>query len=536
MKRANYRAPRKHREVLIVPDRDRLPELVRSNRAVLDAYAFDLLGRPIQDLRRAARRGMLTVPYTCIFDRQTRPRHPDLAAPLVLTGHQPELYHPGVWLKNFLAGNLARAVGGVAVNLNVDNDEAHELAIRAPVVEGGRTRAVEVAYLRPTGGVPYEELGEDSLLDGIAEGLRSQGVAESLCEATADYWRRLDAARGRGSLAKVVTCARHQLELDVRLNNFEALVSDVARLPEYRVFMLDILSRLAEFHDAHNGGLATFRRVHHERNPAQPIPDLLREAHRREMPFWVWRAGGNRQRLWAEIAGDRFLLFMDDSAEPFVRLPRAEMATAADRAVAQLDEQESRGIKIRPRALTLTLFARVFLGDVFIHGLGGAVYDKVTDEIVRRYYGVEPPQLVMATGTAWLPLERFEVSTHDRRGLERRMRDIRHNADRLMAGSVRRRSDVRALVDRKGDLIGNRRQTRPDRDDAWRELHDVNRRLAAMLDGEPRATRRQLREVNTRLDQNAVLSNREYAFVLHPRDELMDFYREATAVRPGGGP
>jgi len=536
MKRANYRAPREHRASLILPPPKVLPEVVRANRTLLAAYRFEVLGRPVQEVRQSARHGMLTIPYTCIFDRQTRPRHPDLAAPLVLTGHQPQLYHPGVWLKNFLAGHLAEAVGGVAVNLNVDNDEAHQLTIRAPVIVHGRTRVVEVPYLKATNGLPYEELGEESLLGGVAEGLRREGVAAHLCDATGDYWRRLDAARGRGSLAEVVTCARHQLELDAGLNNFEALVSDIARLPEYRLFSLDILSRLAEFHEAYNGGLATFRRVHHEKNPAQPIPDLAADGDRLEMPFWVWRSGGNRQRLWAECAGDRYLLFIDGATEPFARLARAALAAGADQAVTQLHEQESQGIKIRPRALTLTLFARVFLGDVFIHGLGGAVYDKVTDEITRAYYGVEPPQLVMATGTALLPLEPFDVTRQDRRDLLRRLRDIRHHPDRLVDDSLRDTAEVRRLVDRKRDLIENRSETKPERDAAWHELHEVNRRVAALLDGEPQATQQRLRDLNDELAQNAVLRNREYTFVLHPRDELIDFYCEATAVRPGGGP
>ena len=46
---------------------------------------------------------------------------------------------------------------------------------------------------------------------------------------------------------------------------------------------------------------------------------------------------------------------------------------------------------LRPRALTLTLFARLCLGDFFIHGIGGGKYDEVTDAIIRDYFGVEPP-------------------------------------------------------------------------------------------------------------------------------------------------
>ena len=535
MKRANYRAPRRHGEALILPEPDRLPGVVSSNRERVSGYDFEVLGHGVQAYRLAARAGLLKIPYACVFGTLPAGAQADPAGPIVMTGHQPALYHPGVWLKNFLAGHLAEAVGGVAVNVNVNNDESHQLAVRAPVVVDGRARVVEVPYLRPTGGVPYEELGEEYLLDGVADALRAAGVAEPMCRAVADYWERLRAASGRGSLSKMITCARHQLERGAGLENLESQVSDVARLREYRLFMLDILSNLERFHAAHNGGLATFRRVHHERNAAQPIPDLGREGHRWEMPFWVWQRHGRRERLWAQSGSGLWRLYLDGRPEPFVTIEQRHLDARGAKAIAQLEDEERRGIKIRPRALTLTLFARMFVCDAFIHGLGGAIYDKVTDEIVRDYYGVEPPALVMATGTALLPVECCDVGPADRRALERRLRDMRHNPDRRMEPAVRKGGDVRTLVERKRDLVETPRPTKRGRGAAWRELHEVNGRLAALMDGEPEATRTRLAEVNRQLADNAILANREYAFALHPRDQLVAFYADVTAVS-GGGP
>ena len=51
------------------------------------------------------------------------------------------------------------------------------------------------------------------------------------------------------------------------------------------------------------------------------------------------------------------------------------------------------GNKIRPRAITTTMFSRLFFSDVFIHGIGGAKYDTITDEIIKRIlrYRPSPP-------------------------------------------------------------------------------------------------------------------------------------------------
>ena len=59
-------------------------------------------------------------------------RCPTSRPPLVVTGHQPELFHPGVWVKNFAAAAIAQAQGGVGLNLIVDNDIPKSTSIRVP--------------------------------------------------------------------------------------------------------------------------------------------------------------------------------------------------------------------------------------------------------------------------------------------------------------------------------------------------------------------------------------------------------------------
>ena len=68
-----------------------------------------------------------------------------------------------------------------------------------------------------------------------------------------------------------------------------------------------------------------------------------------------------------------------------------EELAEVDPCAGSAEEVEEAGISLAPKAVTLTLFARVFLADLFLHGVGGARYDEVTDGIMRRMYGIEPP-------------------------------------------------------------------------------------------------------------------------------------------------
>ena len=60
---------------------------------------------------------------------------PDLAnetQPWFVAGHQPELFHPGVWFKNFVLHHLARKHNGIALNLIIDSDTAKPPVLHVP--------------------------------------------------------------------------------------------------------------------------------------------------------------------------------------------------------------------------------------------------------------------------------------------------------------------------------------------------------------------------------------------------------------------
>ena len=58
--------------------------------------------------------------------------HVDPDGLFFLAGHQPELFHPGVWFKNFALGELGAAARGAAMNLVIDSDTLKSTALRCP--------------------------------------------------------------------------------------------------------------------------------------------------------------------------------------------------------------------------------------------------------------------------------------------------------------------------------------------------------------------------------------------------------------------
>ena len=78
---SRLRTPPGDGDMLIEPPPDQLPALAEANRKLLQSYSFAVLDADVGELRARLRRSLGA----------------ECAAPVVLTGHQPEFIHAGVW-------------------------------------------------------------------------------------------------------------------------------------------------------------------------------------------------------------------------------------------------------------------------------------------------------------------------------------------------------------------------------------------------------------------------------------------------------
>ncbi len=533
--REHFRVPRDDRRAYVRPEPSALPAVVERNRRRLTGYDFELAGRPFAAFRRAARAEIVEAARR--YTERWAVTAPDWSepAPVIMAGHQPQPFHPGVWIKNFLAGSLARAVGGVGLNLNVDNDEVHNQVLRMPTRDltcrmgGDEVRITEVDLSAPGDRVPFEEQPADALrpeaVHEALEGAPGPDVAQSLRLA----WMELVEAVGdAGNLGEAFVVARRRVEEAVGLTNLELPVSLLGDSEAFRLFLAEMIRRREDFFAAYNDSLHEYRQAYNEENLAQPMPDLARERGRMELPYWVWREGERRQRLWVETTeGGSVVLACDHT---IVGRLTPEEAADPSQAAHRLAELRRGGWKVRPRALSMTLFVRLAIADVFIHGLGGALYDKITDRLVERLFGVEPPDLVLASCTVHLPLETYPSTREDLKAARRLVRDWRYNPDRLLPDHVRGLPDLGPLIEEKWRSIRDKGDTRAERRLRWRRVRELNGRIAAFHPDGPQAARRRLERVRRELDYNAILTDREYPYLLYPRGDLAAFYRDATRI------
>ena len=125
------RAPRGHGEAVVDPPLAEAGGVLAANRALRGEYCYDFHGRCLSRLAVEARAELLAEARAWTAGYRDLPPLPaDAAAPpLLMAGHQPQLFHPGVWFKNFALDALARRHGGLGVNLVVDNDTMKSSAL-----------------------------------------------------------------------------------------------------------------------------------------------------------------------------------------------------------------------------------------------------------------------------------------------------------------------------------------------------------------------------------------------------------------------
>ena len=118
------RAPREDGASYVDPPLSQTAMLIAANRQRRTERPCEILGRPLTTLADEARQQLVTeaVRYTRSYrdvDVGTA-GETDVNQPLLLAGHQPQMFHPGVWLKNFVLNSLAKQHQATAVNLVID--------------------------------------------------------------------------------------------------------------------------------------------------------------------------------------------------------------------------------------------------------------------------------------------------------------------------------------------------------------------------------------------------------------------------------
>lgn len=515
-------APAKDGDVVVWPRGVALATLARRNQTMLGASDVMLLDRPLRHWRQIAR-----------GDR-----------PVILAGHQPEFIHPGVWAKHPAVRRVAELVDGVARYLLVDSDVPHQLVLTWPADDQGRLRRAWAPAPGSAVGLAFERYPAVSADTWRAFFDATPQNSPTALSPFADAFIHAEPAtdgRAADYVSRWIAGIRAvETELGMQSPEYLSVAgifsgrSEIS--PAAAAFTAHLLLTAERFAVAYNDALAAYRRRRGLRGRQHPIPDLHTNTDVIELPFWIVSAGSPRKRLLvSRPSGGKVLLYaasdrdLTDSTvnrsgeqwQPIAELPIAMLREEPD----SLLHPNDGAFGIRPRALALTLFARLVVSDLFIHGIGGAKYDQITDVLIQSYFGIEPPALTCVSATLRLPLTLHDVSRSDARRARYRLRDVRFNPQRYLGGPPDDRTaallEERAAAIRVSDMLrAGASRDRTARRSAYEQIRRANQ---ALLESSP-AFDNQLRahvvHVEAQLAHNEIAGSREWFFALQPMDRL----------------
>ena len=513
------RASKEHGQILAVPPLHKVASLLQGNRRTLVSASLSLLGKSLDELRTLARREILVA--STQYHREAGETVPDISSDVwLVAGHQPELFHPGVWYKNFALHQLACQHGAMSLNLVVDTDTAKPALLHAP----SQGRMVRVPFDRSTSEMPYEErtVAEEAMFAELPRRMAPIVARWNFEPLLASFWRDVMVQAERTPLlGERFAAARRTVERRWGSVQREVPMSRVCQTKAFAWFACSIVNDLPAFQVVYNQTVQDYRREHDIGSRNHPVPDLVVNGEWFEAPFWAWRKGQTRRgKLFVRQTPRAWMLRL--GAEEWPSIPYGDPA----RSIEAWRSLEAQGYKIRSRALTTTMFARLFLADVFIHGIGGGIYDELTDRLIERYFRMPAPGFLVLSATLLLPLPRYPDAAQRTRELGRRLRDLIYKPERFVEPALV------PLIREKQEWIRRDGTTHAERVERFERIRELNARLLPFVQAQMQQVQAELAEGRRQAEWDAIAARRDYAFCLYPEEMLRTFFLAAgEAIR-----
>src|SRR3989338_11002245 len=339
MKNISYEIPKNNREVFLEPAIEHIPELALENRRKISGYKFEINGIPFQVLRDKTRMEVLRQaacytngiksllrkdkPGLCLYVRNSAQKKVSRQVtqdklcineltldyetikniPIIQTGHEPILYHPGVWIKNHLAHYLVKKLGGISVNMIVDNDACNMGLMYVPILSKISASVGKVAFVKNKDHVACEEIVFDDfepilqfkeeVIDLLSKNILREDIKtiiEDMQDMFGQFINRIGECyqQGCSDMVGLLTAARRSLEEDFGIENLEVPVSWMCDTDGFYYFLLHIVYESERFAKIYNEILAEYRGIHKIRSKANTLPDLKIMGDLIEIPFWVF--------------------------------------------------------------------------------------------------------------------------------------------------------------------------------------------------------------------------------------------------------
>ena len=404
---------------------------------------------------------------------------------IIAAGHQAQLWHPGILAKDMAARFAAARLDAEPLHVVVDHDVLDEVAVDLPVHRGRKlsvrrlvlikARSLVAACSQPP--APHGEVVQriESAIADLGDALAAD--VGPLIDAFGD----LPPCR---HLAEQVTAALVRLKRPHVAPAAVVFASDLSSLDEF----VDLCERM--LHDAR-----CCVRCYNQAAAARPeaaVATLRIEPDRVELPLWALTANEPRHRVFADLS----------DSKPTLALEHGGPINSA-------------GTILAPRALLFTALMRCAYCDLFVHGKGGALYDRVTEQWFGDWLGAELAPMTVVSADLHMRFDAPVAAPVDLVRARWRVHHLPHNLDRFLKLDDPDSARKRILLTRMDDDRDRVRRSK-----AFREIHVINdalgRRHGEVLAG----AQQQLEAAVAGVINRDIARKRDWCFAIYPPQQL----------------
>jgi len=480
MERLSFKVPQRNKQIFLSPSENNIGFLLEENKKIISQYSFKILNQPFKEVRENSRKRVVkeALKFSNKFDPDIGEKINPSYQYIIQSGHQPVFFHPGIWIKNIFLNKLLKSPvmdKSLGLNIVLDNDICKDLSFSLPTLSStGNLTLEKVNFLSSnlTSNLPFEEYSfpSEKLITKFTQDVTSKlKLLESenknilnnfniFAQCLKNSSRLCNQKYKRGNLGEFLSVARRIYEKEIKPTCLEIPFSQICSSDEFLSFFLEITKNIETFSKIYNSKLDEYRKLFKIRTQAIPSPNLLIKKNLTEIPFWIWEEGGRRKKIYILREEEKNYLYNDSYGKILIiEKDDCKSLLSLKRIL------KGKKLKIRPKALLLTLYNRLFVSDLFIHGLGGAKYDLVTDEIIREFFKTEPPRFLVASCTLHLNFK-SSPSTSDSKisTLKKKIRDLEFNPERYvdeLSFTKKEKDRIVKLAEKKNELIKKIKKT-----------------------------------------------------------------------------
>jgi len=291
---------------------------------------------------------------------------------VLMAGHQPVVYHPGLLCKVEALAQSVSSAGATGINVVIDTDDGDGGALAWPRVANGaiEIKKASIATASESGGLYCGQRIANASVVGEIFSAMAQDLEQSGLVISAEQSRRAGVIYRQLAGESIVVAHAVVRWLLTGMRVLEAPLSAIVQGEHVRAIMQELARDGENMASVYNTTLDEYRREHRIHNQANPFPNMRREDNKVEVPLW--------------------------RVKNYKRSPVYIEASAVNRFACDPGEF------LAPRGSITTMLLRAFCSDLFIHGMGGARYDRFVDRLAKVYLNVELPRFVLASRTAYL--------------------------------------------------------------------------------------------------------------------------------------